>query len=35
VPEHIAAGAVRFSLGRGTTLEEIDEVIARITSILG
>ncbi len=34
VPEHIAAGAVRFSLGRGTTLEEIDAAIGRITTAL-
>lgn len=34
LPEHIGAGAVRFSLGRGTTLEEIDEAIARITGVL-
>ena len=34
VPAHIAAGAVRFSLGRGTTLEEIDEAIGRISTVL-
>ncbi len=34
VPAHIAAGAVRFSLGRGTTLEEIDEVVGRIGTVL-
>ena len=34
VPERIGAGAVRFSLGRGTTLEEIDEAIERITTVL-
>lgn len=34
VPAHIGAGAVRFSLGRGTTLEEIDEAIGRISSVL-
>lgn len=32
VPEHIGAGAIRFSLGRSTTQEEIDEAIARITT---
>jgi cysteine desulfurase len=34
VPELIGAGAVRFSLGRGTTLEEIDGAIGRITTVL-
>jgi cysteine desulfurase len=34
IPAHIGAGAVRFSLGRGTTLEEIDEVTARISTVL-
>ncbi len=34
VPERIGAGAVRFSLGRRTTLEEIDEAIERITTVL-
>jgi cysteine desulfurase len=35
VPERIGAGAVRFSLGRGTTPEEIDEAIRRISNALG
>jgi cysteine desulfurase len=30
VTEEVALGAVRFSLGRGTTAEEIDEVSARL-----
>jgi cysteine desulfurase len=34
VPEHIGAGAVRFSLGRATTREEIDAAIERITAAL-
>ncbi len=34
VPESIGAGTVRFSLGRGTTPEEIDEAIGRITTVL-
>lgn len=34
VPAHIGAGTVRFSLGRGTTLEEIDEAIGRISMVL-
>jgi cysteine desulfurase len=34
VPEGIGAGAVRFSLGRTTTREEIDEAIERITVAL-
>jgi len=34
VPEAIGAGAVRFSLGRMTTQEEIDEAVARITGAL-
>jgi cysteine desulfurase len=34
VPERIGAGAVRFSLGRGTTRDEIDEAIERIGSVL-
>jgi cysteine desulfurase len=29
------AGAIRFSLGRGTTVEEIDTVIGRLVQILG
>jgi len=34
VPEDIGAGAIRFSLGRSTTREEIDEAIERITAIV-
>jgi len=34
VPESIGAGAVRFSLGRSTTREQIDEAIERITAAL-
>ncbi|MGH8130136.1 MAG: cysteine desulfurase family protein [Steroidobacteraceae bacterium] len=34
VPEAIGAGAVRFSLGRMTTREEIDEAAERITAAL-
>jgi cysteine desulfurase len=34
VPERIGAGAVRFSLGRGTTLEEIAGAIRRIATVL-
>jgi cysteine desulfurase len=34
VPESIGAGAVRFSLGRTTTLAEIEEAVARLTMAL-
>lgn len=34
VPESLGAGAVRFSLGRGTTREEIDETTERIAVAL-
>ena len=34
VPEHVGMGAVRFSLGRGTTKEEIDSVVSRLTTVL-
>jgi cysteine desulfurase len=34
VPMEIGAGAVRFSLGRGTTREEIDESVKRLTAVL-
>lgn len=34
IPEAIGAGAVRFSLGRMTTREEIDEAVERITTAL-
>jgi cysteine desulfurase len=33
VPENIGGGSVRFSLGRTTTREEIDEAIQRITAL--
>lgn len=35
VPETIGVGAVRFSLGRATTLEEIEETVNRLTAVLG
>ena len=35
VPEHAGMGAVRFSLGRGTTGEEIDSVVAMLAEVLG
>ena len=34
VPEHIGKGAVRFSLGRETTADELAEVVERLTVIL-
>ena len=34
VPMEIGAGAVRFSLGRATTREEIDESVKRLTAVL-
>ena len=34
VPPETGVGAVRFSLGRGTTREEIDTVVARLTGLL-
>lgn len=34
VPEAIGAGAVRFSLGRATTAEEIAETVDRLTTVL-
>ena len=34
VPERVGMGAVRFSLGRGTTSEEIDSVVSRLSGIL-
>ncbi|MGH8251195.1 MAG: cysteine desulfurase family protein [Steroidobacteraceae bacterium] len=34
VPEEIGAGAVRFSLGRATTVEEIEETVDRLTAVL-
>jgi cysteine desulfurase len=33
VPE-VGMGAVRFSLGRGTTRDEIDDVVERLTELL-
>jgi cysteine desulfurase len=35
VPGRVGAGAVRFSLGRGTSREEIDEAVARIGKAYG
>ena len=35
VPENIGMGAVRFSLGRGTTAEDIDVVLDRLKHMLG
>ena len=35
VPEHVGTGAVRFSLGRGTSGEEIDSVISRLARVVG
>ena len=34
VPEHLGMGAVRFSLGRGTTGKEIDLVVSRLAEVL-
>jgi cysteine desulfurase len=34
VPERIGMGAIRFSLGRHTTADEIDDVVARLATIL-
>ena len=34
VPEHVGMGAVRFSLGRATTGEEIDAVVSRLGAIV-
>ena len=33
IPERVGMGAIRFSLGRGTTSDEIDQVIARLARI--
>ena len=33
VPERVGMGAIRFSLGRHTTADEIDEVVARLATI--
>jgi cysteine desulfurase len=35
VPPENGTGAIRFSLGRGTTAEEIDVVVDRLKHILG
>lgn len=34
VPPEVGMGAVRFSLGRGTTAEEIDSVVAQLSNVL-
>ena len=34
VPEHVGMGAVRFSLGRATTGEEIDSVVSRLARVV-
>ena len=34
VPEHVGMGAVRFSLGRGTTGAEIDSVVSMLTRVV-
>ena len=34
VPEHVGMGAVRFSLGRGTTSAEIDSVVSMLAEVL-
>jgi len=33
IPEHVGLGAVRFSLGRGTTRDEIDRLLAQLAAI--
>jgi cysteine desulfurase len=33
VPERIGMGAIRFSLGRYTTADEIEDVVARLATI--
>jgi cysteine desulfurase len=33
VPEKVGMGAIRFSLGRRTTADEIDEIVARLATI--
>jgi cysteine desulfurase len=33
IPERVGMGAIRFSLGRGTTSDEIDQVITRLVRI--
>lgn len=34
VPEDVALGTIRFSLGRGTTVDELDHVVAALVEIL-
>jgi len=34
IPEKIAMGAIRFSLGRGTTREEVDAVVEDLLRIV-
>src|SRR5687767_1476045 len=34
VAENIGVGAIRFSLGRATVIEEIEEAVARLTAVL-
>jgi cysteine desulfurase len=34
VPENVGMGAIRFSLGRGTTVHEMDELVARLGKII-
>ena len=34
VPEHVGMGAVRFSLGRGTTDEEIESVVSSLARVI-
>jgi len=34
IPPEVGMGAVRFSLGRATTVQEIDDVIARLANLL-
>ena len=35
IPPEIGMGAIRFSLGRTTTEEEIEAVVKRLKAILG
>jgi cysteine desulfurase len=34
IPPEVGMGAVRFSLGRATTAQEIDDVVARLANFL-
>jgi cysteine desulfurase len=34
VPPEVGMGAVRFSLGRATTAEEIEEVVERLSEVV-